>query len=126
MKFDNYDKTMTIRQLQKFVGTDIWVYGWLTSWQQPHDYFINIVNLSVDEYDKGAIDGYFVEAFYMDLLLESNDALPGDCDIILDEVTHTSDNISHVSLDDLDFPVPVDVVTTEEILEGLRNMGYEV
>jgi hypothetical protein len=124
MRTNDYDITnvLTLDQLQRFVGTDYWVYGYITDRFRTADYYINIVDFkSVYSDEINMVVCYKIDTFWIDLLLDH--VMLEDTEIrnILEVLRHDSWEREEIELDSIRIPKPVDVLTTNELLEIVQG-----
>ncbi len=120
MRIENYDNTnvLTLAQLQRFAGTDYWVYGYVTDRSHTADYYINIVDFkSVYSDEINTVVCYRIGNFWIDLLFDG--VMLDDYEVrsILGPLRHESWAREEIELDRISIPKPVDILTTNELLE---------
>lgn len=124
MRTNDYDNTnvLTLTQLQRFAGTDYWVYGYVTDRFRTADYYINIIDFkSVYSDEIDMVICYKIDTFWVDLLSEGVMLDDSELRTILGMLRHESWAREEVELDRISIPKPVDILTTNELLEIVQG-----
>ena len=124
MRTKNYDNAnvLTLARMQRFVGTDYWVYGYVTDRFRTADYYINILDFkSVYSDEIDMVVCYKIDTFWVDLLSDGVMLDDSELQSILGMLRHESWAREEIELDSIRIPTPVDLLTTDEILEVLES-----
>ena len=124
MRTKNYDNAnmLTLAQLQRFAGTDYWIYGYVTDRFRTADYYINVVDFkSVYSDEIDMVVCYKIDTFWVDLLSEGVMLDDSELRAILGMLRQESWAREEVELDSIRIPKPVDLLTTNELLEIVQG-----
>lgn len=116
------DSDLTLRILQKFMGTDCWVHGYITDRFRRADYYINTVDLTSTHSDIiDTITCYRIDVFYLELLLDGISLNNYDIRGILYPLYQEPAALEQFNIDALEITIPTDTLSTTEIEDILHS-----